>query len=356
MKSQKKQELKPLKGAFPRGPYTTQSMLNRAFFGAAGFVLGCFLFRGMVGDVVPPPVTGGPLSEPFDLSCITVGQAERAYSLDPKILTLQALEKRARATEMGRRVLGGAVGDGVRACFNPELLIPSEEGSRLLGAFEPYFNRIDFAPDRDDETLTSTMVHEARHKQQFLIDLNYMKVGNVPEAERMIAAWLMEADARLVAIIAAREAWAAGDQAPMDRLLSDSAYQPMIVAMISTEVQFPGDHVAVMAAAIKAYRQSRELTNLYDPRFMRVIGAMPPYNPAKARDVLLSDKVLMAVGDMGTYGNYMTSDLKKFIRDSFTDQDWRDMKAAQDCLQKRKLGQTKNGAKELCPSWPRPSA
>jgi hypothetical protein len=352
MKSQKKPGLKPLKGAFPPRSYTTQSMLNRAFYCAAGFVLGCALFRGMVGDVVPTPVTGGGvLSEPFDLSCITIGQMERSFSLDPKIITLQALEKRAQATETGRRVVGGAVGDGVRACFNPQLLIPSEEGTKLIGAFDGHFNRVDFAPDRDDDTLTSTMVHETRHRQQFLIGLNFMKVGNVPEAERMIVAWLMEADARLVAIIAAREARAAGDKGPMDRLFKDTAYQPMIEAMIAAEIQFPGDEIVVMGAAIKAYRQSRELTNMYDPRFMRGISAMPPYNPVKKRDVLLSDKVLMTLGDMGSYGNYMTSDLKKFIRDSVTDQDWRDMKAAQDCLNKRKLGQTK----DMCPSWPRPS-
>lgn len=332
-----------------------QSWQKQAFFAAASFALGLWLLRGMVGVQEPtnPGGLGALWGEPYDLTCITLGAPHGPVVLDPKLRDLFNIEKRARDTDTGRAVMDVAMKDGLRACFNPALTVPDAEGDRTVGSYLLGRRRVDFNPTVDATLLSTTMVHEARHRVQEILGVDYMVEGNVPESERMIVAWLTEADARLVTILAAREAHRNGDLSQMERLMADSGYRPMIYAMMASEVQNPNDYATEMAAAIKAYRESRDITNMYDPNFIRnIVTFTEPYNPAQKRRVLLDDAMLSALGDLGPHGNYMTSDLKKFIRASFTDQDWRDMKAAQDCLQDRKLGKTK----DACPSWLRPSA
>lgn len=331
-----------------------QSWQNQAFFAAAGFALGLWLLRGMIGahEPVIPGGVGMPLGESPDLTCIALGAAHYP-TVDPKTLSLARIEKRSQETDIGRATMNAAIADGLRVCFNPAMAVPKPSGNRTVGAYILGRKRVDLNPDVDTDMLTTTMVHEARHRVQEVLGVNFLAEGNIPEAERMIVAWLTEADARLVTILSAREAHRNGDLSQMERLMGDSAYRPMIYAMIAAQVQNPDDRAAEMAAAIKAFRQSRELIDLYDPDFIKTIVTFSaPYDPTKPRQILVHDQMLSKLGDMGPYGNYMTNDLKKFIRASFTDQDWRDMKAAQDCLQKRKLGQIKG----VCPSWPRPSA
>lgn len=256
-------------------------------------------------------------------SCVYAGHGKPLDSQRQKHLL--TLYNEASKSQTGKDIVTGLYQDGSMLCFADNLNKVDQYGFFSLGSYDPNLNIVKLNPNPVRyNNLPGTLVHEGRHHQQDYTNLGGYNDGNYLESDLVIRNWVKEADARLAAILYSYEMLQEGNAGHMVALSAD--HRTMLEAFL-TEMMESDDIHEAMRATVRAFRDNEALAENYDINhitFMNKVGYH--FNPEEDVDELLTDEMLMKMGQVGHYGNYMDEGLMEFIRNSVTMDDYKNLR------------------------------
>lgn len=232
-----------------------------------------------------------------------------------------------RSSKIGESILAATDMENTRICYDKALDNTDDGGYVTYGLYAPSHNMIKLNPNpKYAKHMTTTLIHEIRHRQQD--DMGFRGAhdhGNYKETELMTMQWIKEADARLASVVFADEMLKQGTPKHMEALLSLSGYSHLAAAFTGAVRDVPDDVPQAMRTAVKTFRTNLSLACHYDSAKLDYLDHQINYkfDPQKPLNKAISDRALRNLGEMGPYGNYMNEELKRFIRKSVTQQDFR---------------------------------
>lgn len=197
----------------------------------------------------------------------------------------------ARGSKIGRSLLESAAADGYK--------IKMEYMSDAAAAVSSESKVIFLNPSFPEETLISSMVHEARHAQQ---DKNATWTGKrgdfTPEADLMLSR-AKEADAQAAAAAACFEIWAAtGNSGPFTEMKQTD---PLIVGPLESAAKDSGKVVTgeMMRAAFNGWYDNESMVEIYEKNYqvaqMRHAAATGRFNESPFDRPLTSEQIVSAI-------------------------------------------------------------
>ena len=254
--------------------------------------------------------------------CITIG-AETDYHPQKDQKRLRALFQETQSTSTGESINRALYAGSTSLCFAEHLNTRDRCGNYEVGESFDFLNTIFLNPFSNNTLLTIALIHEARHKQQ--VDVGLSKKGiNVRESTRIQRNWFREADARAASIVYAYEKKLIGDETYMNMLAKAPYMKEMVDTFLSSITENPDDVSEAIRKSIKAFRNDKDLAFLYDRQVVENVRELNQnFDPNAPEDSsFLNEEALYTIGQIGRF-RYMTPDLIAFIRDSFTQDDYR---------------------------------
>jgi hypothetical protein len=261
--------------------------------------------------------------------CLKAGSPDKAETGVQK--SILGLFNRARESETGDRMMDVAAEKDIKICFDSNMSKNSTPGYITLGEFDVGRNRIRINPESPEDPYkrTKTLLHELRHSEQYEFGKNPSSWGNYKETDRIALLWLEEADARLRSLLYAYEMEQQGNTAYMEQLRLDNNHRYMAEGFINSLEEKPDDFPAAMRAAIRAFSNDSNMMCSYSNGIAKWIeDSGRDFNPVRGRKELLSDKMLLTVGYVDGYGQYMNEEFMDFIRNSISDEYYKKIKSA----------------------------
>jgi len=262
----------------------------------AGLLVSAALLTGCTGSVIEQfnSVSGGDCISAADRDGFTTAEQRR----------LNGILETIRQTPTGRHIMTYSERARTSYCFNTAM-----RGGDANAVYYPWANRSDILPKASDARMTGSVVHEARHRQQQSMGVRWLAQGNVPLVERTLMKELIEADARLAAIVYAHEMRQRGDGSYMDALRKDSTYRPMVRAFEREFANSGGNMLNAMETSMQAFRENRSLHRHYERSARRTA---PRFDENERPKALVTPKSLERLGRTA-YGNYMSDELVRFM-------------------------------------------
>lgn len=254
----------------------------------------------------------------MDGQCFYASRTDRLETETQKDLFV--LFDMGKLTETGRYILDQARADGTLICSSDNMDSNLVASVAAAYYYEDKILALNAVYSGSIYRAVSSMLHELRHKDQVKIGFSDLSEGNFRPKDLMIMTWLIEADARLLAILFAYEAQQQGQPEYLEELIADYNYLYLWEAFEGSLVEKPGDMRAAMQSVIYEFRNNQSLACTYDDSALRNMDKRGyEFDPDVPVTELMSDDKLMALGKISTYPNYMDKKLMAYIRASITD-------------------------------------
>ena len=286
----------------------------------------------------------GPGPLPLNITqqtCLARNVAERQ---GPVQHYLSGLYEEVAMAPTGRGVLR----EQVQLCLDPALDKIQNCDVIYFGKYHNNVVRLNPAQRVGDVTRVLFTVHEARHGVQEEFGITPFANGNIPEEERVAMYWLAEADSRLATLLFAWERSQQGNYKYLDWVRNNVDHAPMLKAFEKSLERQPGSMQAAMQAGFLGFLQAKTLARSYANEIADWVEKDGrSFDPARRHDTLFNEQNLAAMGQFGSYGLYLTPEVIRTLKDSFTTADYRVLTDL-----RRRAGGSKGDACKAAPTQP----
>jgi hypothetical protein len=225
-------------------------------------------------------------------------------------------------SDIYRKATGG-VDSSTSICLNWELNERDANGNYLVGMIDIAGKAIHLNPAVDDRERISSISHEKRHEEQWLMGLQTILQGNVPEIENIVMGLILEVDARIAEIRYAYDMKQEGDPDYIETIRRSSLTRQMLEAFESSINTDPADIPAAIRAGFLAGLETKALVDHYESSMIaKIEGHQKKFDPDRPASHIINDENLIRLGRIGDY-NYMNPELMAAIRDLYSGQDYK---------------------------------
>jgi hypothetical protein len=225
-------------------------------------------------------------------------------------------------TRSGAMVLDPKAEKPLQVCFDRALDKEDQCHFFKFGTSENENISLNPAARVTDAVRELTLVHEARHSFQRTIGIGYSNTDNMPEAERVIIYWVMEADARMASVLYAYEKMLYGEPAYRQALVDDIGDGIMMRAF-EESVRHNGDIAGAVRAGMLTFLKQPQIPLHYANITAEWINDHhKAFDPEKPVNSLYESAAMTKLGETG-FGNYDPHAVVMAFAKSFTDKDYK---------------------------------
>ena len=254
--------------------------------------------------------------------CVSLGAVKDPKTPVERYLTQQY--EQLQQTPTGRQMFDASEPDPVQVCYDRVLDETDSCGYFSIGRYYEVLS-LNPAESVSDRERTSSAMHEIRHRFQRALGIRYGIEGNVPERERVVMNWLIEADARITSILFAFEQAEKGNKSYLDAMRGDKKMVEAFYKKLNPERTNVSE--AAHASMLAFLQQKGLMMNYANATLGWISDNHMEFHPKAPVTPLLVTGTLLEMGKIG-YGNYMSQEIVDSFSKAFSQKDFKELKAA----------------------------